>query len=740
MSTKQKKVPSFEFRIGCIYNKQVVPEQSERYKNLNPKPVARRDLPKDFQESVQMGFNDYLLYNVMFDYDFATAIRPSSIHIFEDRPEDGEVCGWRDVAKKYAEKGLIINSIWGIRHGIPFARGSGEMVVPEDVHKFLLDTFGVRFLGYENGEQDGEYIAQYVFGSFGYPPQSPKRSRKEAYEDFVRFNRDYLDKLFHYYIATIGSMCFSHYYAEIGHRMVGLELGTGLASSIMRWTFLRGASKQYELLTHGHISVFMASAEQKPDFYSGKHYPKEGLSTQVEFLLAHPGGGPSIGLMKRLWFASYMYGASLLGLEGGLFYDDVAGLPEDYWGKEAKGIKPIHKGREAVSVCDVTAYSLNRGAKVEANLSPLGREFRKWVWATRAHSERGVQYVPFALVMDFYHGWSPPVHRAMGQGKPEHVWGNIPDTLGDYHIDEFFRWIFPGYLEYGFSIEERGCLTPTPFGDSFDVILTNATEEVLNKYQAAILVGDVPSNVEFEERVKKFVSSGHTLILCTRQLSEEFLLQVGGIKIAEKNRQGRTSCSLVDEYKFDETSYSYDVVTSEGASVLAVNKDGHPLVCVNTIGNGKVITITPLFWGRGVPPDYKWHIIEGLPWDQNYRQDFFRGRQSPPVQFLRIIRHIIEPILHSYELIEVSGRPIQYIVNVTKDPRKLLITLINNGEVDWEGTVKVKSQNIVMFEEWLSCGEVSLKDGTLLVAVAASDVRIYAVTCEKPFLDLLDNE
>jgi len=93
--------------IAKIYNRSVVPEENPRYPAMNPKPVARRDLPKDFQENVQMGWNDYLIYNTMFDYDFATAIRPFSACMWFNGPNDGEIPGWRDVAKKYADKGLI---------------------------------------------------------------------------------------------------------------------------------------------------------------------------------------------------------------------------------------------------------------------------------------------------------------------------------------------------------------------------------------------------------------------------------------------------------------------------------------------------------------------------------------------------------------------------------------------------------------------------------------------------------
>jgi hypothetical protein len=54
-----------ELNLQPLPNRPIVPEESERYEQLDPKPVARRDLPKDFQESVQMGWKDYLIHNTM---------------------------------------------------------------------------------------------------------------------------------------------------------------------------------------------------------------------------------------------------------------------------------------------------------------------------------------------------------------------------------------------------------------------------------------------------------------------------------------------------------------------------------------------------------------------------------------------------------------------------------------------------------------------------------------------------
>ena len=722
-----------------IPNQPITPEDSPRYNQVEPKPVARRDLPKDFQESVQMGWNDYLIYNAMFDYDFATAIRPFTAWMWVNREQDGEKPGWREIAKKYAEKGLIINSIWGIRHGMNFALGSGQRVVPQDVQDFLMETFGPRFLGWENGEQDGEYLGQYIFGSFGWTPQSPERSRKEAYEDFVRFSRDTLDALFHHHVVVIGSLGFSHYYAEMNNRMLGLEFGTGLQSTILRCAFLRGASRQYDLLTHGHISMFMPSIEQKPDFYGTKCFPNEGRGVKVEFQYAHPDGGIPTHLAKRIWFAAYMYGLSICGTEGGLFYDDMCAMPKHFSGIEAEGVRPdLPVEREDASVCDVASdvqrQNMHRGSSLEHNLTPFGREYRKWVWITRARPNRGVQYSPVALVMDFYHGWSPPIHKGLGQADPERVWGNIPYNLGDFQIDQFFHWIFPNYGEYAYAPAHRGCLTPTPFGDSFDVILHNASEDVLKKYQAVVLLGEMPDDDGFAKRLEAFVRSGRTVILCTRQMTGD-IADLAGVNITESGLTSSTSRCLVTAKSFRENEYAYDHVDPDGAEVLAENDEGHPLVCVNQVGEGRVFVITPAFWANGKRPDYVWHKRDDLPWDMSYRNDFFKGRPLPPVNFLKVVQKIIGSVLESCSLIKVKGRPIQWIVNVTDDPRKILVTLINNGEAPWEGTVKVKGQNIESCLEWLSSGETMVKKGKLKAALPASDVRIYELPCEEPFLE-----
>ena len=104
-----------------------------------------------------------------------------------------------------------------------------------------MRVFGDRFLGYDNGEQDGRYIGAYA-------DRGPHTNRKEGWEDFVRWDTTICNDHLNYMNAT-GSLNYSHYYGERGARMLGLETAQGLPSDTLMFAFLRGAGKQYGRLT-----------------------------------------------------------------------------------------------------------------------------------------------------------------------------------------------------------------------------------------------------------------------------------------------------------------------------------------------------------------------------------------------------------------------------------------------------------------------------------------------------------
>ena len=147
-----------------------------------------------------------------------------------------------------------------------------------------------------------------------------------------------------------------------------------------------------------------------------------------------------------------------------------------------------------------TADVLPNGAP---ELSPLGRqhvELNAWF---RRHPERGVMFTPVALMLDFHHGWNMPRH--LYRGDMYKIWGKFPYEKGDYAIDGLFRMIWPGYEDCSYLRNERGFLTPTPYGDIFDVVTNRCPPEVLRQYTAIMLLGDVEMTPALVEHLTDFV-------------------------------------------------------------------------------------------------------------------------------------------------------------------------------------------------------------------------------------------
>jgi hypothetical protein len=226
-------------------------------------------------------------------------------------------------------------------------------------------------------------------------------------------------------------------------------------------------------------------------------------------------------------------------------------------------------------------------------------------------------------MLPFDHGWYPQPNIYAGK-HANCVWGNIPYNSGDFQIDKFFQLVYPGYklANQCATRDERGMVTNTPLGDSFDVILSNAGQDCLRKYQVVILLGSWQAEM------------------------------------------------------FEEARPRLDAFARAGGMVLA-----------NLRESGNLETL--------------------------------------------------KPILQKHNLIEIDGRPIYYLVNVTDQPDELLVTLSNNSAgMPWEGRVRVKGQEIVEVEEWLAHGEADIQQGALRCGVPANDVRVFKVKTREAFLPL----
>lgn len=631
--------------MQAIYNYPVVPEKS-----LVPRgpanPLSRKDLGTDFRNAMYFSFwNDTLFRQVFYEARLGSATWTQWYNNLEDRSARKDpskkglsVPDWEEMAALHAKHGLFV-----------MFNSCSHNQISKEHHQRMVELFGTRFIGHDEGEWDGAYMHM-VFsppyeGKAGPFHLSPRRSRREACRHYL----DWMGKAYadhHRRMFTTSSLLFGcHYAAELGSRMLGLELGESLPCDTLMISFCRGACKQYDLLFATFPAVFSVRGV--------KIYPRQGQPQSIVMgdSVMGPEHGTTLGLLKRHWWSSYMSGASIIGLQSGYFPTEITST-SGWIGMDVPLAEPVTL------------------AKVKAHFTPLGWLFWECKQTAIRHPYRGVPYVPFAVMLHHDHGWYPQPNIYTGS-TVNRVWGNIPYNRGDWQTDRFFQWVYPGYKLASADREirdERGKWVNTPLGDSFDVILSNALHSCLEKYRAVILAGTWELNAEPEvrRRLEKFVRGGGTVITDTSQW----------------------------------TTLPKDAVREGGEQ---------DIVTEYACGRGRIIMVSEPAWGAD-------------------RKD---GK------IFRNVTGLLEKYLREYSLVEIEGRPIYYLVNVTDRPDELMVTLCNNSHgMPWEGMVRIKGEDILEVEEWLAQGEADIQNGGLRCGVPPNDVRIFRLKARRGFLNL----
>ncbi len=636
--------------------KPVVPEEHPLFARSDPKPVTRRTLGYELHCTGARDVTAAALDQFHSTYDFGDVCWPH-IGICPQRPnyskEDDYRAALREMEKRLEDvrsRGLLLFDIWGY---VPFDPQYPSRI-NADHHEILMRVMGDKFLGYDNGEQDGRYIGS--FASAG-----KHTNRREGWEDFVRWDEHVCGESGNYMNAT-GSLNFSHYYGERQCRLLGLETAQGLPSDTLMFAFLRGAGKQYGRLLTQATSIWNRFG------YNMYHGRKTDGANGYGY---GPNKGCSLSLHKRLFFSSYLGGHSIAGTETSQFTGDQ--LPDG---------KP--------------------------ELSPLGKqhlELRDWF---RKHPDRGVMHTPVALMLDFYNGWNMPRH--LYRGDTYKIWGKFPYEKQDYLADGLFRLIWPGYEDCSYLRNERGFLTPTPYGDIFDVITNRCHPSVLKQYSCVMLLGNVEMTSDVVNNLTEFVSSGGDLVVDARSA-----VKLPGQFSALKFGKSATGCmSLVcsSGARIDEQPYTYTVAETTGAVPLLINEQGHPLIAVNRIGRGRVIVGTVDEWMTD-PVKYRSQEIVNM---------------EPPYLLLNGIRAILGGYFDSFNPVEVQPAGLGITTCCFDgDPKHLLVGLMNHDLMaNWKGSVRIRVGDIASVTElWRGTAVSSTSPCDL--AISAGDVAILDV-------------
>ena len=240
-------------------------------------------------------------------------------------------------------------------------------------------------------------------------------------------------------------------------------------------------------------------------------------------------------------------------------------------------------------------------------ITPLGRiqsDAAKWLGE---NGDPGTMITPVALLSDFYCGWSFPQH--LYTLKTYRVWGNVPYDKGDYLNNDLLGLIYPGYQDSSYYHDETGFLTPTPYGDGADSLLSDAPLWLLNRYPLLMAAdrftggdprrntegGPTERNPELIEKLKLYVENGGRLVLTAGNL--EALDGLFGMRIAGRTRvESGAAVRFADGNEVIETR-PFDLlsVTLPENARIAASCNGQSAAFEFSFGKGSVLVLNTPF-------------------------------------------------------------------------------------------------------------------------------------------------
>lgn len=266
-----------------------------------------------------------------------------------------------------------------------------------------------------------------------------------------------------------GHYPWHHYAAEFGASAVLSEIGENVSNYQMRLAFTRGAARQYSLPWGMDFSNWW---NMRVLDYTIQNEGEGGTWGDQ----SSPLGGHSLNLMERSFVMSYMSGADVIVAE--------AGAPLSFYN----------------TLTDEGYYKL----------SPYGETCQNFNRFIKANPDVGITYTPIGLVLDYYHG----SYSGLANDTKK-SFGTFDYNAGDEMTWSLMDMIWPGGWVVEDTRDETGTMINSPYGDSFDVLLQNASQEVLNSYPALVLSGDIKLSSKEADLYKEYVNQGGILVLNT---------------------------------------------------------------------------------------------------------------------------------------------------------------------------------------------------------------------------------
>ena len=583
-----------------------------------------------------------------------------------------------EVLDEIRRRGLYLFDLWSYVPGSPLEGTWSNITPPPGMVRHLRRTLGDRFLGIDNGEQDGRYIWATA------EQQCPRaQSRFQQYLSFQRHFQKLCDELGNQ-MTALTSLTLGHYFLKEGnHLLLGAETAQALPNSQLYYAFIRGAGKQYGVHWFGNASVF--------NRWGWKDYGAEKRDGRYR---SGPEEGSSLSLLKRLMYTHYLYNCVAIGFESG-------------WLTE----KPPYA------------------------LTPIGAIQRGAVEFVSRHGRPGVMHTPAALLLDFFSGWVPPRH--LYTPYVYQVWGGMPYEAGDYLAHGVLSLLLPGYEDASYFHDERGFLSPTPFGDMTDCLLSDAPPWVLGQYGLVVAAGALTMTRELADKLRAFVAGGGHLVVTAGNacgLLPGLVVDESAVPV-EAGAAVAWSDGTVEA---EEHAFTLCRATlPAGAEVLAACGD---LACVVRAAHGKghvTLLLSPF----------------GLPAQAQHSGPIANAEDQPlacPFPLLRHVRRALGEAFAAEQLFTV-GDGLGF-VTCRRSAGEYLLAIYNNGQraLPWRiasrcGTIgavrelKLDRSEQGAVGQWPK-GHAGGEDGaghSDAHRIAGGDIRLFSVSVEEQGVTLL---
>ncbi|HUW60175.1 MAG TPA: hypothetical protein VMZ06_04140 [Candidatus Bathyarchaeia archaeon] len=535
--------------------------------------------------------------------------------------ENDEIKNYVEELDKYTNTFELGNVVWP-SYPIIFAKNLGDLA--DEIQRrglFLFDLWG-----YVPGSGPGGYWQQYkppaaalqlleeklgdhwlgmdvgeqdgrYIGGYASQMYPISGDRRDQYLNFQRHFQRICDDLGNR-MSVLVSLNYGHYMVKEGvYATIGAETAQALPNSQVYYAFIRGAGKQYGVPWFGNASVW--------NRWGYKTYGEPGADHG-------PTKGTSLSLLKRLLYSHILYNSVFVGFESSYF--------------DGPDLSPVGKIQQAA---------------------------QQWV---RDNGQPGVMHAPVALLLDFFAGWTFPRH--LYTSDVYRVWGNIPYDAGDYLTDNLIDLIYPGYVDASYYHDERGFISPTPYGDIADCLLSDAPPWVLDQYPVIILAGRITLTAELMDNLRGYVENGGCLVTTAGNLG----CVMTGTPLAAGNQ---THCDKEQAQAVGETD-PFSLVSlefSDDARILASVKD-IPAVVEVEVGAGRVIAVASEWASTDAVPAVPIDSKIDAPLEKPYRMPNF-------------VRAALDQLLREQMLFEV-GEGLS-LITCRCNPGEYILGICNNA-------------------------------------------------------------